>query len=289
MNLRANQLQNHSVLREQLRNIRIVYSLYGFLRRCVFETRAAIATVIWAVSANTQQLRSPLPPPRLLHRVCGSLSAKDYLDTGRRDFNKLSKILESLKIGKDQPSTILDFGCGSSRTLRHFFELDSAWKYFGTDLDKEAIEWNRKHFDSQANWSLNQVAPSTQFRDKYFDIIYAISIFTHFDEQLQRVWLQEFKRILKDNGTLIITVHGKAVWQDNQDWRLKVRSKGMHFMHTHKGIRNLTRTPSHYHTALHSKDYILETWPRIFPEIRYLEADSYNEHDYVILGGCRSH
>lgn len=282
MTVRANQTQNHSAIRDRLRSIPAVYFLYGILMRCVFETRAFIATAVWAASSKNQK-HSPLPPPRLLHRVCGSFSAEDYLDSGRKDFKKLSNIFKCLEIRKNQPAKILDFGCGSSRTLRHFFELDSAWEYFGTDLDQEAVEWNQTNFHGQANWCANQVTPPTQFRDNNFDVIYAISIFTHLDEQLQRVWLQEFKRILKDDGTLIITVHGKAVWKDKKDWRQKVQSNGMYFMHTHKGIRNLTRTPSHYHTALHCRDYILATWSSIFPNIQYVDAESHNEHDYVIL------
>jgi SAM-dependent methyltransferase len=50
--------------------------------------------------------------------------------------------------------------------------------------------------------------PHLPFDDKYFDFIYAGSVFTHIDD-LATAWLCELRRILNPQGTAYITIHDK--------------------------------------------------------------------------------
>src|SRR5262249_7547168 len=48
--------------------------------------------------------------------------------------------------------------------------------------------------------------PHLPFEDRYFDFIYAGSVFTHLDD-LADAWLAELRRILNIEGTMYITIH----------------------------------------------------------------------------------
>src|SRR5262245_12236563 len=65
----------------------------------------------------------PVPPPLLRHRVHGGFDLDGYLHVGRICAQSLRDLLKS--VGRDPSSfgKILDFGCGSGRTLRSFDDL----------------------------------------------------------------------------------------------------------------------------------------------------------------------
>lgn len=101
---------------------------------------------------------------------------------------------------------MLDFGCGCGRTLRWF--NGSEPHLHGTDIDAEAIGWCQKnlHF---ADFEMNEGLPPLDYADETFDLIYAISVFTHLDEERQFLWLDELKRATKPGGIVLLTVHGE--------------------------------------------------------------------------------
>ena len=39
----------------------------------------------------------------------------------------------------------LDFGCGSARVLRHFADEAGSAAFWGCDIDRASIEWDRAH------------------------------------------------------------------------------------------------------------------------------------------------
>jgi SAM-dependent methyltransferase len=98
------------------------------------------------------------------------------------------------------------FGCGCGRVLRQWKDLAGTTLY-GTDLNTELVEWCRERLPF-ASVSVNSSEPPTSFADERFDAIYAFSIFTHMPADIQKRWLQEFRRILKPGGLLIFSTHG---------------------------------------------------------------------------------
>ena len=51
------------------------------------------------------------------------------------------------------------------------------------------------------------VAP---YADASFDLVYALSVFTHLPRTLQQQWMGELARVLTPNGYLIVSTHGEA-------------------------------------------------------------------------------
>jgi SAM-dependent methyltransferase len=106
--------------------------------------------------------------------------------------------------GASTPS--LTFGCGSARVLRHFRCIrDLYWA--GTDANPKPIEWARGNLDG-IDFRINQLEPPLPFEDGSFDVIYALSVFTHIPLEWQRPWLEELRRVLRPGGYLICTVLG---------------------------------------------------------------------------------
>jgi SAM-dependent methyltransferase len=61
-----------------------------------------------------------------------------------------------------------------------------------------------------ASISRNSLVAKLDYADQSFDLIYAFSVFTHLDVAAQKAWLDEFRRILRPGGNLLLSVHGKV-------------------------------------------------------------------------------
>jgi len=103
---------------------------------------------------------------------------------------------------------ILEWGCGPARIIRHLPSLlDRSCEIFGSDYNKQTIEWCKKNI-SNVNFSKNNLQPPLDYENNFFDIIYATSVFTHLSEEMHYAWFKELKRISKENGMIFLTTHG---------------------------------------------------------------------------------
>ena len=229
----------------------------------------------------------PIPPPRLRFRVHGELQTNSYLAAGRQIYRDTSKLLESQQIEMTKQLKVLDFGCGCSRVLREFFREDIKGTFTGTDIDGDAIAWARAKFSGKARWDINLARPPLPYPPQTFDVILAISVFTHFDEDLQIDWLRELDRILSVNGLLICSVHGRPVWEQSafssENLRNEMACKGFHFLQSNLGIRNLAGLPNYYQTAFHSEEYVRNRWGSLFDVIEYSDGTIGNHQTAVVL------
>lgn len=114
---------------------------------------------------------------------------------------------------------ILDIGCG-----RGFLAISSAFlvkekgTYTGIDINKNAIEFCKKHYKNE-NMSfiylnhhnpyyndVNSVLPEPwPIDDNSKDLLTALSVWTHLNEQHAKFYMNEVGRVLKTNGKAIIT------------------------------------------------------------------------------------
>lgn len=143
----------------------------------------------------------------MMHLVQGNHDAEYFVAGGRRAFETITESLEKSYIPLRQFSTILDFGCGCGRVLRHWKGLAKQVELHGTDYNHELVYWARRTVPF-ATLHTNQLQPPLPLNDNMFDFVYAFSTFTHWDVELQRAWMREFQRILRPNGYLLFTTHG---------------------------------------------------------------------------------
>jgi SAM-dependent methyltransferase len=109
--------------------------------------------------------------------------------------------------------SVLDFGCGPGRLLRHFQPEAASAQFHGCDIDAESIEWLGAHLVPPFKLFVNDEKPPLALDDRSFDLIYATSVFTHLTD-LWGHWLVELHRLLKDDGLLFMTFLSSAGFAD---------------------------------------------------------------------------
>lgn len=153
--------------------------------------------------------RPSLPPPELLANIQMTPFVSEYLAVGRRSATTIVSELALAGASPGSTARVLDFGCGSARTLRHIAGQTS-WKLFGCDVDAAAIGWATANFP-QIDFRVNEARPPLPYDDDSFDAAYAVSLFTHFSETDQRAWLAELQRIVRPSGLILFSTMGPSV------------------------------------------------------------------------------
>ena len=144
----------------------------------------------------------PLPPRRLMVRVAGTADADWFLRSGRAAYDAITE-----HVPLDGNESILDFGCGCGRVTRYWADFDGA--VAGSDVSRKAIDWCRENLDFAA-FLHNGLTPGLDSEDDEFDLVYALSVFTHLTDELQLTWRDELHRVLRPGGRLLISTHGRS-------------------------------------------------------------------------------
>jgi SAM-dependent methyltransferase len=155
---------------------------------------------------------APYPPLSLANRVGSLEEAQDpyefYEDLGRRARADIERVLPAG--WSFEGKTVLDFGCGAGRTLRHFLpEADTA-EFWGCDIDAESIAWLEANLSPPLRVFENGPEPPLSVPDETFDLIWAVSVFTHLAVTWSS-WLLDLRRVLKPGGLLVATFMGEGM------------------------------------------------------------------------------
>jgi SAM-dependent methyltransferase len=148
----------------------------------------------------------PVPPPRLIVRVAGTADAGWFLESGRLAATSITESLARHDRRVEELEALLDFGCGCGRVTRRWAGLGST-DVHGTDANEHAVAWCRPNLPF-ARFSSNRLAPPLAYANGSFDLVYALSVFTHLPEPLQLAWIHELERVLRPGGLLLLTTHG---------------------------------------------------------------------------------
>jgi SAM-dependent methyltransferase len=149
----------------------------------------------------------PVPPLGLIDLVSGQPDIPWFLESGRRAAANAREALGRQGVAMESLRAILDFGCGCGRVVRHWSGLPA--EVHGCDVQGRLVEWCRKNLPF-ARFERNGLEPPLPYRDAAFDLVYALSVFTHLTEPLQRTWMEEMRRVLAPGGFLLITTHGES-------------------------------------------------------------------------------
>ena len=144
----------------------------------------------------------PVPPTELWRRW--GLTVESYLDGGRRDVETMLETVAATSAVDDSIERILDFGCAEGRMLRHLH--DAQRELWGVDINAERIAWCQQHLSPPLRFATTTTTPHLPFEDGYFDLIYAISVFTHIGE-LADAWFLELLRVVRPGGHIYLTIH----------------------------------------------------------------------------------
>jgi ubiquinone/menaquinone biosynthesis C-methylase UbiE len=202
------------------------------------------------------------------------------LGAGKRSSKDIQAALKAIGKNFDSFREVLDFGCGCGRTLLWLKDRPPLTNLYGTDIDAEAINWCRDNLKF-AEFDLNGALPPLRYSSEAFDLVYAISVFTHLDEKFQFRWLEELARVTKPEGIVLVTLHGPATWKEiAPEDAAEVERTGFKFL-VSNDLRGIF--PDWYQNAFHSKEYVLGHYSKHFDVLDYLPRGMNGRQDVVVL------
>lgn len=172
----------------------------------------ALLSDMW--SALTRRRPALVPPSRKTHLI----GVGDFVKTGEHHLDLLVNVA-----GAVPHSRILEIGCGIGRTAVRLTEyLNRTGEYLGFDLERQGIRWCQQNITtSYPNFSFKHVdlynatfnprgtVNPTTFtfpgNNGSVDVVFAFSVFTHFDSATARRYLQETSRVLRPGGRALLT------------------------------------------------------------------------------------
>jgi SAM-dependent methyltransferase len=173
--------------------------------------------------------------------------------------------------------TVLDFGCGTGRTLVAFESEVEHAQLVGCDIHPESIAWAQANLAPPFEFFTCGESPPLEQPAGRFDLIYAMSVFTHITYEWSN-WVAELHRVMGPGGIVVISVLGPAMARQilARDWDDRI---GIAMVDIHKDWS--IGGPS----VLISEWWLREHWGRAFDVLNYHHADpTYGTgHDLVVL------
>jgi SAM-dependent methyltransferase len=181
--------------------------------------------------------------------------AEGYLERGRQTVAAIGGVLPEGWTWTNK--RVLDFGCGAGRAVRHLTEAARTGEVWGCDIDPACIAWDREHLDPAMSFVVNGEEPPLPFDGETFDLVYALSVFTHIDRHWAG-WLIELHRVLKPGGLLVATIMSEGMCEAVSGESWDESRVGMHVYEC--GQPWALGGPM----VLHSPWWIREHWGRLF-------------------------
>jgi SAM-dependent methyltransferase len=143
-------------------------------------------------------------PPDDVHAMArGPLAAGG----GLYEADLIADALGSAGVATADVASVLDFGCSSGRVLWALAAARPDMQLHGCDPNAAAIGWAAEQMpDAQLFVSGDE--PPLALADASLDLVYAISIWSHFEPTLGLDWFEEMRRVLRPGGHLLCTTHG---------------------------------------------------------------------------------
>ena len=143
-------------------------------------------------------------PPAGIHAMAqGPLAAAG----GLYEADMVVNALASVGVAAGSLRAALDFGCSSGRVLRVLAAAFPDVHWIGCDPNGDAVAWAQATFP-QLEWFTSANEPPLAMADAAVDLVYAISIWSHFAPHLGLRWFEEMRRVIRPGGHLVFTTHG---------------------------------------------------------------------------------
>jgi len=213
----------------------------------------------------------PVPPPELAARIGGAFEDYGAIGTAHRHYIG-SLLPEGWSFANKR---VLDFGCGTGRTLSAYAAEASSAEFWGCDIHEPSIEWASENLSPPFHFFVCREEPPFDQPDERFDLIYAMSVFTHITDQWS-AWLTELHRVMRPGGIAIFTILGPGMAQSvlGRDWDARI---GMAVVDLHKGWE--IGGPS----VFLGEWWIREHWGRAFEILRIQPGLDEGGHGFVAM------
>ena len=152
-----------------------------------------------------EQTRLPLArPPEDVHAMArGPLAAAG----GTYEADLVVAALRGAGASIDEAGAALDFGCSSGRVVWVLAAAHPEVEWRGCDPNEPAIAWARKKLPG-IDFFVSGGDPPLPIEESSLGLVFAISIWSHFEPSLGLRWFAEMRRVIRPGGHLIVTTHG---------------------------------------------------------------------------------
>lgn len=223
----------------------------------------------------------PEPPAELKFRVTNEKSSMFYWCGGAKIYGEFTKAIDKYQHAMSVKK-LLDWGCGCGRVTSLFLKYSGIPEIYGSDIDREAIEWCTEHLRLGHFLCINPYPP-TKYAENMFDTVIGCSVFTHLSRDVQYLWLEEIKRILKPNGYFFTSVHGPfATLFASSDVQEEAEKNGISDSSMDSNLDGVA-PDGYYRGVYQSKTYTLQEWGKHFKMIDYIDRGMGNFQDLVIM------
>jgi len=148
----------------------------------------------------------PLPPAHLRTLTAGTADSRWFVESGQAAAATIRVALGRHGVQLDEVAMLLDFGCGCGRVLRHWQDL-AGTEVHAAEPNEQLASWCERNLPF-ALVLRSSPLPPLPYETDAFDVVYAISVFTHLEEGPQLLWMTELVRVIRPGGLLLLTVHG---------------------------------------------------------------------------------
>jgi SAM-dependent methyltransferase len=223
----------------------------------------------------------PLPPTTLRVRVGGWDDPDHFLAVGRKIYWDVKRLLGLAGRSLPEFRSILDFGCGAGRLTR-YLRSSQVQQVHACDIDAESIRWCQENLGGTGvQFSHTAAMPPLPFEGGSFDLVLAVSVFTHLPEAMQFEWVDELARVIRPGGLLVASTHGETLLPSDVPDEVRTEFLASGFLYA-KGF-GTPGLPDFYQTAYHRPEYVASRWQRGFHLVHGLPRGINNHQDAYIL------
>ena len=143
-------------------------------------------------------------PPEYVHSMTRGAQ------NGAGGLYEANLVIDALRSAGADPALLrraLDFGCSSGRVLRPLAAAYPDVEWQGCDPNGPAIEWASENLPG-IGFFTSGPRPPLPIEEASLDLVYAISIWSHFQPLRGLEWFAEMHRMLRPGGHLVFTTHG---------------------------------------------------------------------------------
>lgn len=172
---------------------------------------------------------------------------------------------------------VLDAACGEGYGSSLLAE--DAIRVYGVDINPEVVEIaNEKYGNSRVSYLVGSVA-ELPFEDDFFDIIISYETIEHISSELQQCFMNEIKRVLKQDGMLLMSTPNKAVYTDLVNANNEFHIKEFYLQEYKDFLKNFFENIEFYYQYPDTAYFI--TQEKVTNTVRYCGKKS-EESRYVI-------
>jgi SAM-dependent methyltransferase len=133
-----------------------------------------------------------------------------YFSDGAESGRKLEDIirLHLPSVASGGSVSILEFASGYGMVTRHLANMPIQAKLVACDIHAEAVQFIRDRL--QQLCVISQHLPEEVAFDESFDVVFALSFFSHMPEVTFTRWLAALLSAVRPGGILVFTTHGLA-------------------------------------------------------------------------------